>query len=348
MMTIGWTNGGVRFLDQTRLPGEEVYVETRDYRVIAEAIRSLRVRGAPAIGIAAAYGACLSVWEENGRAAAALRRDLETALAELAATRPTAVNLFHAVERIRSAAATAQSDTGDLRRAVLNEAKAIHEEDIDACRAMALHGASLLLGPSGVLTHCNAGALATGGEGTALGVIVEAHRQGKVRRVFVDETRPLLQGARLTAWELSAAGVPFTLITDNAAGAVMQKGEVQAVFVGADRIAANGDTANKVGTYSVAVLAHHHTIPFYVVAPVSTVDIGIRQGGEIPIEERDPREVTEWGNRIIAPRGTEVFSPAFDVTPNQLISAIVTEYGVLTPPFHGGLLESVMRKRADR
>jgi len=237
MVTIAWTNGAVRFLDQTELPAREVYIETRDPLVVADAIRALRVRGAPAIGIAAAYAACLSVWGNPTGELPALRARLGSALQELQSTRPTAVNLFHALDRIRTAASSALTSS-DLRSVLLAEARAIHEEDIDACRKMAVHGAALLPGPSGVLTHCNAGALATGGEGTALGVIVEAHRRGKVTRVFVDETRPLLQGARLTAWELMAQHVPVILIPDNTAGVVMQRGEVQAVFVGADRIAA--------------------------------------------------------------------------------------------------------------
>jgi methylthioribose-1-phosphate isomerase len=344
MVTIAWTNGAVRFLDQTELPAREVYVETRDPLVVADAIRTLRVRGAPAIGIAAAYAACLAVWGNPAGELPALRGTLESALQELQSTRPTAVNLFHALDRIRTAAASALT-ASDLRSDLLAEARAIHEEDIDACRKMAVLGAALLPGPSGVLTHCNAGALATGGEGTALGVIVEAHRRGKVTRVFVDETRPLLQGARLTAWELMAQHVPVILIPDNTAGVVMQRGEVQAVFVGADRIAANGDTANKVGTYSLAVLARHHGIPLYVVAPTSTIDPAISTGREIPIEERDSREVTDWGGRRIAPEGVPVFSPAFDVTPNELVTAIVTENGVCRPPFREALASSISGSR---
>jgi methylthioribose-1-phosphate isomerase len=344
MVTLAWNNGAVRFLDQTELPVREVYVETRDPQVVADAIRALRIRGAPAIGIAAGYAACLAVWSDPAGDLSALRGTLESALQELQSTRPTAVNLFHALARIRTAASDAMT-ASDLRSAILAEARAIHEEDREACRKMALHGAALLGGPSGVLTHCNAGALATGGEGTALGVIVEAYRQGKVTRVFVDETRPLLQGARLTAWELMAQHVPVVLIPDNTAGAVMQRGDVQAVLVGADRIAANGDTANKVGTYSLAILARHHGIPLYVVAPTSTIDPAISTGREIPIEERDSREVTDWGGRRIAPEGVPVFSPAFDVTPNELVTAIVTESGVCRPPFRESLGSSISRNR---
>ena len=328
--TIAWRDGGVVFLDQTLLPGTAREVMTSDPSVVAEAIRSLRIRGAPAIGVAAAYGVALAA-----RAASESpdpRASVSAAVGMFRSTRPTAVNLFHAMDRMQ-VVLDAWRDGTNLAQALLEEAERINREDIEACRLIGEYGASLLDRGTSVLTHCNAGALATAGQGTALGVIITAHRQGKILRVFADETRPLLQGARLTTWELLAEGIDTVLITDNAAGSVLAKGFVQAVIVGADRIAANGDTANKVGTYPLAVLASTHKIPFYVAAPVSSVDPALADGSHIPIEERDPSEVVEFAGVRVAPEGVRVFSPAFDVTPNKFISAIVTEKGVLRPPF---------------
>ena len=330
MKTIEWRDGAVRFLDQTRLPHEEVYVVTRDVTVLAEAIRSLRIRGAPLIGVAAAYGVALEAHglpSDRNR----LGRILQS-IELLRATRPTAVNLFKALDRMRLIAENC-SGAEDLGRVLLDEANAIRTEDVQACRRISEFGAALLRHGTSVLTHCNAGALATAGVGTALGVITRAHDQGKITRVYVDETRPLLQGGRLTTWELLQAGIETYLITDSAAGVVMAGGMVQAVVVGADRIAANGDVANKVGTYTLAVLASRHGIPIYVAAPLSTVDLSTPSGGDIVIEQRDPAEVTRVAGAAIAPEGVHVFSPAFDITPNELITAIVTETGVHVPPY---------------
>ncbi len=333
MKTIEWLDGAVRFLDQTRLPHEEVYVTTKDPAVVAEAIRALRIRGAPAIGVAAAYGTVLAAVPPPGPGPSADPRACVTgAIALLRGTRPTAVNLFHALGRMAKTLERCDREN-DLAGALLAEARAIHAEDVEACRRIGELGAALLRPGTSVLTHCNAGALATSGIGTALGVIVTAHRQGKIARVFAGETRPLLQGARLTTFELLRAGIDVTLITDNAAGLVMARGLVQAVIVGADRIAANGDTANKIGTYPLAVLAHRHNIPFYVAAPSSSIDPSTAGGDAIVIEERDPTEVTRIGTVAFAPEGVQVYAPAFDITPNELISAIVTESGVLVPPY---------------
>jgi methylthioribose-1-phosphate isomerase len=334
MRTIGWEKGKVRFLDQTRLPHEEITVFTDDYRTIGEAIRSLKVRGAPAIGVAAAYGAALAVCGADIPGVAAGRKILADALTYLAQTRPTAVNLSAALNRISSIASHPGITTsGQLREAVLAEAEAIEREDVEACRRLALHGSELISAQSSILTHCNTGALATAGEGTALNVIITAHRQGKVVRVYVDETRPLLQGSRLTAWELLREGIETVLIVDSAAATVLQRGMVQAVFVGADRIAANGDVANKIGTYAIASVAKRHDVPLYVVAPMSSVDLETPTGRTIPVEERDASEITHISGIRVAPAGVRVFSPAFDITPNELITAIVTEVGVLRPPF---------------
>ncbi len=332
--TIAWRDGRVVFLDQTLLPGTVREVTTADPLVVAEAIRSLRIRGAPAIGVAAAYGVALAAREVSGAASA--REVVADAIRTFRATRPTAVNLFHAMDRMQRI--TDSSFDGTLSSALLEEADRINREDIEACRMIGEHGSALLAPGSSVLTHCNAGALATAGQGTALGVIFAAHRQGKIVRVYADETRPLLQGARLTTWELLAKGIETVLITDNTAGTVIARGLVQAVIVGADRIAANGDTANKVGTYPLAVLADLHKVPFYVAAPTSTIDPALPTGEKIPIEERDSSEVIEFAGTKVAPEGVRVFSPAFDVTPNKFISAIVTELGVLTPPFTQSIL----------
>ncbi len=328
--TIAWRDGRVVFLDQTLLPGTVREVTTADPLVVAEAIRSLRIRGAPAIGVAAAYGVALAS-KESSRTAS-MRDTVMNAIRMFRGTRPTAVNLFHAMDRMQRIVDTSIDEI--LPDALLQEAERINREDVDACRKIGEFGAALIAPGSSILTHCNAGALATAGQGTALGVIFTAHRQGKIVRVYADETRPLLQGARLTTWELLAAGIETVLITDNTAGTVIARGLVQAVIVGADRIAANGDTANKVGTYPLAVLANYHQIPFYVAAPTSTIDGALPSGDTIPIEERDPSEVIEFAGTQVAPDGVKVFSPAFDVTPNKFISAIVTEEGVLKPPFH--------------
>jgi methylthioribose-1-phosphate isomerase len=317
-----WRAGALELLDQRALPAEERWLAYSDYRGVATAIKDMVVRGAPAIGCAAAYGVALG---------ALARAPLKEVIAELRATRPTAVNLFWALDRMAAVAAA-----GGGAEPLVAEARAIHAEDLAACRAIGDHGAPLI--PDGVvLTHCNAGALATGGYGTALGVVRSAHRQGRRLRVFADETRPFLQGARLTAWELMKSGIDVTLVTDGMAAHLMQRGEIQSVIVGADRIARNGDAANKIGTYAVALAAREHGLPFFVAAPRSTIDRAIPDGAAIPIEERDPGEVTHLGGRAIAPAGARVRNPAFDVTPSRLITAIITEVGVARAPYQDSL-----------
>lgn len=344
MVAISWEGGKVRFLDQTLLPMVERSVLTDDYHVLGEAICTLQIRGAPAIGVAAAFGCALAVLHPRVRTLPEGQAALAAAKTFLAQTRPTAVNLFAALERVgRAALSSSAQSLEELREAVVREARAIQEEDIAACARLGRLGASLIEKDSAVLTHCNTGALATAGEGTALSAIVEAHRQGKVTRVYVDETRPLLQGARLTAWELKKHGIETVLIIDSAAATVLRAGLVRGVFVGADRIVANGDVANKVGTYPLAVLASRHGVPFYVVAPSSTIDLARTDGSGIPIEERPSREVTHWGNVSLAPEGIKTFCPAFDVTPNDLISAIVTEKGILRAPYAPALRNACMR-----
>jgi len=342
--TIEWTPEGVRMIDQTRLPGEEVYVTCRTYEEVADAIRNMVIRGAPAIGVAAAMGVALGLQHSAARTEAELREDFERVATAISKTRPTAVNLFWAVKRMRAvfeeALAGGGAENEKLRRAqasLVEEAQRVLTEDIAINEAMGRHGAELLKSSMTVLTHCNAGALATGGYGTALGVIRSAVAQGKEIRVFADETRPFLQGARLTAWELAQDGIPVTLITDNMAGHFMKQGTLQAVIVGADRIAANGDVANKIGTYSVAVLARENGIPFYVAAPLSTIDLNLASGEEIPIEERSPTEVTQLAGRSIAPAGVEARHPAFDVTPHRYVTAIITERGIAREPYTGSL-----------
>jgi methylthioribose-1-phosphate isomerase len=333
MATIEWVDGQVRFLDQTRLPLEERYVETTDVARVGEAIKKLQIRGAPAIGVAAAFGVALA--SRNAGSPGEVRAAVRHAIRTLAATRPTAVNLFTALDRMSRIldASEAVGTWERLHAQLLEEALAIQQEDIAACRRIGEIGSALILPGSSVLTHCNAGALATAGEGTALSVIFAAARKQCIVRVYVDETRPLLQGARLTTWELMKNGIETVLITDSTAGVVLQQQRVQAVIVGADRIATNGDTANKIGTYSLAVLAERHHVPLYIAAPVSTIDFTIATGADITIEERAPEEVTCIAGTRIAAEGVGVYSPAFDVTPNELISAIVTERGILTPPF---------------
>jgi methylthioribose-1-phosphate isomerase len=334
--TIRWTggvDGRLVLLDQTELPTAVKFVECSDVAGVVEAITSLRVRGAPAIGIAAAYGVVLGMQEAAGGPPEYFQERLRAAIRMLAGTRPTAVNLRWALDRMerRANETISTGRQGELARILLAEAEAMHAEDRRIGREIGRHGAALLADPCAVLTHCNAGALATTDFGTALGVVYAAVAEGKRVHVWVDETRPLLQGARLTAWELAQHNVPCTLICDSMAGAVMRQGRVQAVLVGADRIAANGDTANKIGTYSLAVLARAHCIPFYVAAPTSTFDLSLADGGGIPIEVRRPEEITHGFGRQTAPVGTSAYNPAFDVTPAGLISAIVSERGVIQP-----------------
>jgi methylthioribose-1-phosphate isomerase len=322
-------DGVLKMIDQRLLPTEEVWLEYRDYNAVAEAIKTMVVRGAPAIGVAAAFGAAFGARDIAAGDAEDFLAEFEKVCGVLAATRPTAVNLFWALERMRRCAGEHRDlPLEDLKARLLAEAEAIAAEDERINRAMGRNGADLIPADARVLTHCNAGALATGGYGTALGVIRAAVETGKKVAVFADETRPFLQGSRLTAWELMRDAIPVTLICDNMAGYLMSKGEIDCVIVGADRIAANGDTANKIGTYTVAVLAREHDIPFYVAAPISTIDLSLPDGSAIPIEERDRREVTHSGDRQLAPEGIAVRNPAFDVTPARLISAIITERGV--------------------
>lgn len=335
---IAWRDGQVEIIDQTRLPEELIILRPRTVEDMWEAIKRLKVRGAPAIGIAAAFGLYLAIKDSRAKDKESFYNELERAASYLASSRPTAVNLFWALNRVLlKVSATAEEDVAELKKLVLREALAIREEDEAMCLAIGRHGAELLKGVEAVLTHCNAGTLATARYGTALAPIYYLAGRGKVLRVFADETRPLLQGARLTAWELKQAGIPVTLITDNMAAVVMQKGWVQAVIVGADRIAANGDVANKIGTYGVAILAREHGIPFYVAAPSSTFDLSLSTGQEIPIEEREPSEVTCFAGETIAPSGIDVFNPAFDVTPNRYVTAIITEKGVIRPPYEDNI-----------
>jgi methylthioribose-1-phosphate isomerase len=331
--TVAWEDEAVVMLDQRRLPQEEHYLRCRDHHEVATAIRDMAIRGAPAIGVAAALGIALGV-RRSSAYGEDLRPELDVICEELRATRPTAVNLFWAIERMRRRfEAEVPRGREAVREGLLAEARAIQEEDLAACHRMGDLGAELISRPSRVLTHCNAGGLATAGYGTALGVIRSAARDGKITGVFADETRPYLQGARLTAWELTRDGIPTTLIADNMAGHMMATGQVDLVIVGADRIAANGDVANKIGTYPLAVLARENGIPFYVAAPVSTFDLSLPSGERIPIEERAPDEVTHHGGRRLAPEGVAVRNPAFDVTPHRYVSAIVCEKGVARPPY---------------
>jgi methylthioribose-1-phosphate isomerase len=332
--TLEWTNEGVRFIDQTRLPTEEVYVTCRTYQEVATAIRDMVVRGAPALGVAAAMGVALGILQSSAKDEAALRTEFDQIAQTIAATRPTAVNLFWGIQRMREKfEAVARLPRPQIKAALVHEAQQMHREDIAANQSMGRHGAALMPDSGSVLTHCNAGALATCGYGTALGVIRAGIEAGKAIHVFADETRPFLQGARLTAWELTKDGIQTTVIADNMAGAMMRQGRIQAVVVGADRIAANGDVANKIGTYSVAVLAKEHGIPFYVAAPLSTVDMNTPSGEQIPIEQRSHREVTHHGGKQMTPDAALVENPAFDVTPNQYVTAIITERGVAKAPY---------------
>lgn len=334
--TIEWTEDGVVMIDQRLLPTREIYNTYRTVDEVAEAIRTMVIRGAPAIGVAAAMGIALGV--RNLDSKDDLESRFEDICRTLGGTRPTARNLFWAIERMtRVFQDCRRKPLAEIRQALVSEARKIHAEDIEINRRMGFHGQQLLESSSTVLTHCNAGALATAGFGTALGVIRAAVESGKAIQVFADETRPFLQGARLTAWEMQKEQIPCTLITDNMSGHFMRAGRIQAVIVGADRIAANGDVANKIGTYTVAVLAHRHGIPFYVAAPLSTIDLDTPTGAEIPIEQRSTREVTEINGKRVAPENIDVENPAFDVTPHDLVSAIITEAGIARDPYNESL-----------
>jgi methylthioribose-1-phosphate isomerase len=338
--TLEWLPTGVNFLDQTKLPLEETYVLATDYKQVATVIRDMIVRGAPAIGVSAAMGVAIGVDHSTATTLPTLTEEVAVICKTLAETRPTAVNLFWAIQRMRdkyNALAAANTPIPEIKAALIAEAQQMYDEDIAACKQMGAHGAALLPQQGTVLTHCNAGALATCGYGTALGVIRAAVERGHKIDVFADETRPYLQGARLTAWELLHDNIPTTVLCDNMAGALMRQGRIQAVIVGADRIAANGDTANKIGTYSVAVLAKEHGIPFYVAAPLSTIDLATAHGDQIPIEQRAATEVTHSNGKQMTPNGAAIQNPAFDVTPAKYITAIITEHGVLRAPYNDSI-----------
>ncbi|MBI3988115.1 MAG: S-methyl-5-thioribose-1-phosphate isomerase [candidate division NC10 bacterium] len=342
--SLEWIEGGIRILDQTHLPHEEVYVECRDVSSIAEAIRSMRIRGAPAIGVAAAAAMALGAQTIQEQTFEAFSTKLSALGEDLAKARPTAVNLKWGIERMKQAALKSRDlPLPALKEALVAEAKAILEEDIRINQAIGAKGQVLIQDGSRILTHCNTGSLATAGYGTALGVIRSAKASGKRIEVLANETRPFLQGARLTAWELLKEGIPFSLITDSMAGSFMHRGMVDLVLVGADRIAANGDVANKIGTYTLAVLAKEHGIPFYVAAPLSTLDLTLQSGDEIPIEERSPEEVTHIGGRSIAPPGITAKNPAFDITPARYVTAMITERGIAYPPYKESLRRLVER-----
>jgi methylthioribose-1-phosphate isomerase len=336
ILTLEWTDQGVRFIDQTKLPLEETYVLATTYQEVADVIVTMVVRGAPAIGVSAAFGIALGAKQTEASTTKEFAPEFDQICTLLAGTRPTAVNLFWAIDRLKALFAKLNDEGASLeqiQKALLDDAKAMYDEDIAACKAMGAHGAELMPENGGVLTHCNAGALATCGYGTALGVIRGAVERGKQIHVYADETRPFLQGARLTAWELMEDGIATTVICDNMAASIMRQGKIQAVVVGADRIAANGDFANKIGTYSVAIMAKEHGIPFYVAAPWSTIDRATLTGQQIPIEERSPREVTHHGGKQLTPDGVGICNPAFDVTPARYVTAIITERGVLKAPY---------------
>jgi methylthioribose-1-phosphate isomerase len=338
IQTLEWTDQGVRFLDQTKLPTEETYVTCKTHEQVADVIRNMVVRGAPAIGVAAAMGVALGVSNSKAESSGDLKRDFDQICDIIGKTRPTAVNLFWAIRRMQEKFERVRvRPIPHIKQALIEEAQRMHAEDIAANQAMGRHGATLMPASGGVLTHCNAGALATAGYGTALGVIRAAIEQGKQIHVYADETRPFLQGSRLTAWELMKDGIPTTVISDNMAGAMMRQGKIKAIVVGADRIAANGDVANKIGTYTVAVLAKEHGIPFYVAAPISTVDLACPDGSQIPIEQRNAKEVTHIAGKQMVPDGVSIENPAFDVTPAQYVAAIITEKGIARPPFDNSL-----------
>ena len=334
---VRWQDSRIEILDQSRLPWEEKYLLLSTYQEVAQAIRQMKIRGAPVIGICAAYGLALAGQAISEQSGETYMRQLHAAADSLTATRPTAVNLFRAVRRMLEAAHR-EPEVAKVKGALVAEAKRIHAEEAEATERMSLLGAELIGEGSTVLTHCNAGSLATGGYGTALGVIKAANRQGKRVKVMATETRPLLQGARLTAWELMREGIPVTLITDSMAGYFMSQRKISCVLLGADRIAGNGDTANKIGTYSLAVLAKENSIPFYVAAPTTTIDLNLPAGDQIPIELRSPEEITQIQGVQIAPNDIEAVNPAFDVTPHRLISAIVTERGILREPYRQGIV----------
>ena len=349
--TIAWEDGEVVMIDQRKLPSREVYVRCRTGRDVAKAIRTMVIRGAPAIGVAAAMGVALELRRSTATGTTQLATEFYRTCDLLAATRPTAVNLFWALERMKrvfAGAMRAGQSTDELTATIIAEAARVHDEDVASCRALGQHGAEVVPDEGRVLTHCNAGALATGGYGSALGVVRAAVEAGKRVVVYADETRPFLQGARLTAWELLRDGIETTVITDGMVGALMQSGRVDLVVVGADRIAANGDVANKIGTYTVAVLAREHDVPFYVAAPVSTIDLATPDGSGIPIEERDAREVTHLGALQLTPDGARVWNPAFDVTPARLVAGIITERGICRPPVTESLKHVCSKEAGDR
>jgi methylthioribose-1-phosphate isomerase len=340
IQTLEWTDKGVVFIDQTKLPTEEVYVTCTTHQQVADVIRNMVVRGAPAIGVAAAMGIALGVKNSKAENGADLKKDFVQICETIGQTRPTAVNLFWAIRRMTEKFESLRiRPIAQIQQTLIEESQRMHAEDIAANQAMGRHGATLMPSSGGVLTHCNAGALATAGYGTALGVIRAAVEQGKKIHVYADETRPFLQGSRLTAWELMKDGIPTTVISDNMAGVMMQQGKIGAVVVGADRIAANGDVANKIGTYTVAILAKEHGVPFYVAAPISTVDLATPDGSKIPIEQRNPREVTHIAGKQMVPDGVEIENPAFDVTPAKYVAAIITERGIARAPYEQSLSE---------
>jgi len=338
IQTLEWTEQGVRFIDQTKLPTEETYLTCRTHEQVADAIRTMVVRGAPAIGVAAAMGIALGVKSSKAENVGDLKREFDAICDNMGTTRPTAVNLFWAIARMKEKFERLRvRPVAQVKQALIEEAKRMHAEDIAANQAMGRHGATLMPNEGGVLTHCNAGALATAGYGTALGVIRAAVEAGKKIHVYADETRPFLQGSRLTAWELMKDGIPTTVISDNMAGAMMRQGKIGAIVVGADRIAANGDVANKIGTYMVAVLAKENGIPFYVAAPISTVDMACPDGTRIPIEQRNSREVSHIAGKQMVPDGVAIENPAFDVTPAKYVAAIITERGIARAPYDESL-----------
>ena len=338
--TIEWQDDAIVMVDQRKLPAHEVYVRCRRAQEVARAIRTMVIRGAPAIGVAAAMGIALGLRRSKARGTGQLAAEFYRTCELMAGTRPTAVNLFWAIERLKRAFAIsvrAGQSTDEVKVCIEAEARRIHDEDVENCRALGAHGAAVVPDAARILTHCNAGALATAGYGTALGVVRAAVEQGKQVTVLADETRPVLQGARLTAWELVRDGIETTVIADGLAGPLMREGQVDLVVVGADRIAANGDVANKIGTYALAVLASQHAVPFYVAAPRSTIDLATPDGTQIPIEERNQREVTHFGPVRLTPEGVKIRNPAFDVTPHKLITGIITEWGIIRPPYTEGL-----------
>lgn len=346
--TLQWTESGVRFLDQTKLPAEETYVTCKTAEQVADVIRNMVVRGAPAIGVAAAMGIALGIKNSKAETAGELKQEFDRICDLLGKTRPTAVNLFWAIRRMKDKFERLRvRPIPQIKQELIAEAQRMHAEDIAANQAMGRHGATLMPASGGVLTHCNAGALATCGYGTALGVIRAAIEQGKNIHVYADETRPFLQGSRLTAWELMKDGIPTTVISDNMAGAMMKQGKIGAIVVGADRIAANGDVANKIGTYTVAILAKEHRIPFYVAAPFSTIDLDTPDGSKIPIEQRNPQEITHIAGKRVAPEGVAVENPAFDVTPARLVAAIITEHGIARAPYEESLRKLAEAGRLD-